>query len=65
MPDTIPTYLKNGLAALGLTNIKAGELAMDNVAMIEDLFCIGEAAAQKQVDFQNHFAAFIKPGSTA
>ena len=60
-----PDVSQKGLAALGLTNINAGKLAMDNVAMIDDLFCIGDAAAREQVDFQNHFAAFIKPGSAS
>ena len=60
-----PDVSKEGLAALGLTNMNADELTIDNVAMINDLFCIGEAAARKQVDFQNHFAAFLKPGSAA
>ena len=60
-----PDVSQKGLAASGLTIINAGEFAMDNVAMIDDLFCIGGAAAQEQVDFQNHFAAFIKPGSAS
>ena len=60
-----PDVSQQGLAALGLSDIDADKLKMDNVAMIEDLFRIGEATAQTQVDFQNHFSAFIGSGSAA
>ena len=60
-----PDISQKGLDALGLSDVDADKLAMDNVAMIEDLFRIGEAAAQTQVDFRNHFAAFIESGSAA
>lgn len=60
-PDISP----EGLVALGLKDIDADKLAMDNVAMIDDLFRIGEAVAQSQVDFPGPFAAFLEQGTAS
>lgn len=57
-----PDISQQGLAKLGLEDIDPDRLAMDKVAMIEELFRIGQAAAQEQVDFPGPFAAFLDKG---
>lgn len=57
-----PDISQQGLAKLGLEDIDADGLAMDNVGMIEEMFRIGEAAAKEQVDFPGPFAAFLDQG---
>jgi hypothetical protein len=53
---------RDGLAAMGLADIDANSLRMDNVAAIPDLLCIGEKAAGV-VDFPRQFAPFMPQGS--
>jgi hypothetical protein len=47
---------------MGLADIDANSLRMDNVAAIPDLLCIGEKAAGV-VDFPRQFAPFMPQGS--
>jgi hypothetical protein len=57
-----PDISKDGLAAMGLADIDADSLRMDNVAAIPDLLRIGEKAAGV-VDFPRQFAPFMPQGS--
>ena len=49
----------SGLKSLNLGNIEAEQLEMDTVDAIEDLFQIGDAVAQEQVDLPGRFASFF------
>jgi hypothetical protein len=53
-----PDISQDGLAALGLGDIKADSLRMDNVAAIPDLIRIGDKAACA-VDLPGQFAPFL------
>ena len=54
---------QNGLDALGVGDIDASKLAMDNAAMVDELVQIGKAASE-QVDIAARFEPFM-PQSAA
>lgn len=57
-----PDITQEGLTAMGLGDIKAGTLQIDNVAAIPDLLRVGEKAAEA-VDLPRQFALFMLAGT--